>query len=472
MLTLPVTHPDILEFINIKNDLSKVTKANISVMINDDFMYAVKYDKEWHMKFYADTGEIIERVVPAKLIFHEISKSAWNTAEPGVLYWDRVKKWHINSENHNMKYRSTNPCGEKPLPEGGSCMLASFNFSEYVLNPFTEYSEFDFDSFTKDIPEVVTFMDDLLEEGIKYLPLQEQIESAKDYRQLGIGVMGLADALIKLGIRYGSRESLEFISEVMDIMINESVKQSSLLAKERGSYRAFDKELVLRSPFVKEVLSREVRESIRENGLRNAELLSIAPTGSLSSMWEISGGVEPIFATHYTRKSESLGEDGEPVYYNVYTSIVDEYMQLNNLKDISELPEFFVTAMTLDYVARIKVQSMMQYYVDSAISSTINLPEDTKVEDIEKIYMMAWEHGLKGITIYRDGCARGGILTTGDTKKKSTSDQIDELKEQMDKLIVQALEENPETCPMCGGHLQHSGGCETCVDCGYSPCSI
>ena len=351
-------------------------------------------------------------------------------------------------------------------------MLASFNFSEYVLNPFTEDSEFDFDSFTKDVPEVVTFMDDLLEEGIKYLPLQEQIESAKDYRQLGIGVMGLADALIKLGIEYGSRESLEFIAEVMDVMVNESVKQSSLLAKDRGSYRAFDKEYVLQSPFVKEVLSREVRESIKENGLRNAELLSIAPTGSLSSMWEISGGIEPIFATHYTRKSESLGEDGEPVYYNVYTNIVEEYMLLNDLKNISELPDYFVTAMTLNPLSRIKVQSIMQYYVDSAISSTINLPEETSIEDIESIYMSAWEHGLKGITIYRDGCARGGILTTGDTKKKSTTDQIDELKEKMDKLIVQALEENPETCPMCGGHLQHSGGCETCVDCGYSPCSI
>jgi ribonucleoside-diphosphate reductase alpha chain len=189
-------------------------------------------------------------------------------------------------------------------------------------------------------------------------------------------------------------------------------------------------------------------------------------------MWNVSGGVEPIFATHYIRKSESLGEDGEPVYYNVYTGIVEEYMELNNVVDTQDLPEYFVTANELGYKDRINVQSVIQKYVDSAISSTINLPEHTTIEEVESIFMYAWEKGLKGVTIYRDGCARGGILTTNKDSSKNKIQQIDELQEQIDKLVVESLEENPDTCPMCGGQLIHTNHCETCVDCGYSPCSI
>jgi ribonucleoside-diphosphate reductase alpha chain len=351
-------------------------------------------------------------------------------------------------------------------------MLSSFNLSEYVINPFTENSEFDFDSFRKDIPQVVEFMDDLLEEGIKYLPLEEQVESAKKYRQLGIGTMGMADMFIKMGIKYGSPESLKLIDDIFFTLSDGAILKSSLLAKDKGSYLAYDKTKVLKSSYLKQAVTPSTYESISKYGLRNAELLSIAPTGSLSSMWNVSGGVEPIFATHYIRKSESLGEDGEPVYYNVYTGIVEEYMELNNIVDTQDLPEYFITANELGYKDRINVQSVIQKYVDSAISSTINLPEHTTIEEVESIFMYAWEKGLKGVTIYRDGCARGGILTTNKDSSKNKIQQIDELQEQIDKLVVESLEENPDTCPMCGGQLIHTNHCETCVDCGYSPCSI
>ena len=420
LLSLPVSHPDILDFINAKNDLTKVTKANISVMLSDEFMMAVKNNEDWETRFEVETGEVISKIIPARKIFRQIAESSWATGEPGILNWSRIQNWHLNSENPNFKYASTNPCSEKPLPSGGSCLLASFNLSEYVVEPFTENSYFDTDAFLADIPEVVRFMDDLLEEGIKYLPLEEQRKSAEDYRQLGIGVMGLADMLIKLGIEYGSDHSIDIIGHIMQFLATRSIIASAELAKERGSYKAFNKNDVLNSPFLMNLstIYGDAWYAISKYGLRNAELLSIAPTGSLSSMWNISGGVEPIFATHYTRKSESLGEDGEPVYYNVYTGIVEEYMKKFELSDVSELPDYFVTAMELDPSRRIAVQSVMQDYVDSAISSTINLPEETTVEEIEDIYMKAWEHGLKGVTIFRDGCSRGGILTVEKPKDK------------------------------------------------------
>lgn len=345
-------------------------------------------------------------------------------AEPGILFWDTVQKWHLNSENPEYKYASTNPCAEKPLPNGGSCLLSSLNLSEYVLNPFSKHSTFDIDSFQTDVKEVVKYMDDLLEEGIEYLPLKEQRDTARDYRQLGIGIMGMADMFIKLGIRYGSPESIRIIRIIMDNMINVALQTSAFLASTRGTYRKYN-DSVLKSPFLKHVASKKTIDMIKKYGLRNAELLSIAPNGSISTLLGVSGGVEPIFQISYTRKSESLG-DGEDVYYQVYTPIVKEYMDRFNIKDESDLPEYFVTAHDLNYKERIEVQSVLQEYVDSAISSTINLPEETSVEDIKEIYTHAWKKKLKGITIYRDNCMRVGVLTTSKKDKDDEEDKKEE----------------------------------------------
>lgn len=205
--------------------------------------------------------------------------------------------------------------------------------------------------------------------------------------------------------------------------------------------------------------------------MRNSQLLTIPPTGSVSTLMGCSNGVEPIFQISYTRKSESL--HNEDTYYKVFTPIAKKYMELHGIVNEEDLPEFFVTTSNLNYKDRINVQSAWQQYIDASISSTVNVPNSFTVDEVEDLYMYAWEKGLKGITIYRDGCARSGILIT-DKKGNSTTKQqkIAELQEQIDNLIVESLEENADICPMCGGKLNHSGGCSECQDCGYSPCSI
>lgn len=313
--------------------------------------------------------------------------------------------------------------GEKPLTSGGSCLLSSFNLSEYVHNAFTNNAEFDYTSFDQDVRDSVIYMNELLDEGIQYLPLEEQKESAKKYRQLGIGIMGLADMFIKMGVTYGDNKSKGLIKKILHIMANASLQQSALLAKEFGAYPAYDKNAILDSPYLKFVATEKTYKMVEKYGLFNAELLSIAPTGSLSTMWGISGGGEPIFSLSHTRKSESLGDDGEEVFYKVYAQIAREYMDIHN--DIREenLPDYFTTAMELDYRSRVELQAEMQKYIDSAISSTVNLPEQTTVEEIVDLYTYAWEQGLKGVTIYRSGCERGGILTADKKKENLTENK-------------------------------------------------
>jgi len=352
-------------------------------------------------------------------------------------------------------------------------LLGSLNLDRYVKNSFEDNCEFDFNSFERDIKDVTIFMNEVLEEGIKYLPLEEQKESVRKHRQLGIGIMGMADMFIRMKIIYGSKESKQLIEKILSVMANTSLQQSALLAKEYGTYEVYDKEAVLESPYLNFVATQETMSMIRKYGLRNAELLSIAPTGSLSTMLGVSGGCEPIFANSFLRKSESLGTEGQPVYYKVYTSIVKEYMNKFNITNEEDLPEYFVTAMDLDYRRRIELQGVLQKYIDSAISSTVNLPKETTIEEVEDLYIYAWEQGLKGVTIYRENCLRTGILTTNKKKESSRLDRIDELREEIDKLALEEFEEHPDKCPICSSdNIMHSNGCITCADCGYSPCSI
>ena len=254
--------------------------------------------------------------------------------------------------------------------------------------------------------------------------MQEQRESVKDWRQIGLGIMGLADMLIKMGIRYGSQEAVMLCNQIGYQMAAEAIYASSSIAIYNGTYPKYNKNITS-SSFYCENSDLTTRDLVNKYGLRNSQLLTIAPTGSLSSMLGVSGGIEPIYANYYTRKTESL--HGEDKYYKVYTPIVERYMKEHDLKDDSELPEYFVTAQTLDYRNRIDMQSVWQKHIDASISSTVNVPNDFTVEETEDLYMYAWEKGLKGVTIFRDGCKRAGILTI-DTSKKSekanTSNQI------------------------------------------------
>lgn len=474
MLSLPVKHPDIYNFINAKANTDQITKANISVKIDNEFMEAVKNNEQYELFFKVeDTGEEIRQTVDANELMDLISKNANDWGEPGVLFWDRVEDYHINSELEDFKYDSTNPCGEKPLPKGGSCLLLSINFSELIKYAFTKEAGVDYDLLWDLTAQAVVYLDDVLEEGLQFLPLEEQRKTVSDYRQLGIGIMGLADAFIKLGVKYGSEESLKVSHIAGHIMINSALQQSALLAKEKGSYPKFDKDAVLNSKFIKTVATQETIGMIEEYGLRNAELLSVAPTGSLSSLFGVSGGIEPIYNISYTRKSETLSGEGD-TYYKVYTPIVREYMDANNIDKEEDLPDFFVTAMTLNSEDRIKFQGVWQRYIDSAISSTINLPNSATYEDVKNIYIKSYDEGLKGVTVFRDGCKRMGILTNDTPTEQVDTDKmsVDELQEALDKAVMSELASDPSKCPMCKGALKVENGCSTCLDCGYSPCSL
>lgn len=424
MISIDCNHPDIEEFIDIKNDLNKVTKANISIKITDEFMKAVVNDENYDLCFKVEaTGEEIKKKVRAKDIFRKMAESNWRVAEPGTLYWSRINDWNLLSEDENFEYAGTNPCAEEPLPAGGSCLLGSINLSEFILNPFTEDSKFDFESFSNAIKKITTSMNEVLDEGLPLHPLQEQRESVRDWRQIGIGIMGLSDMLIKLGLEYGEKESVKLCNRIAFIMIDNAICQSALLAKDLGVYPKYNSEAVLKSPFFIANTTEQTKSIVSKYGLRNSQLLTIAPTGSISTMLGISGGIEPIFNISYTRKTESL--HGEEKYYKVYTPIVEKYMSINKIKEESDLPEFFVTAMTLDYNKRIDMQSVWQKHIDASISSTVNVPEEFTVEEVEDLYIKAWEKGLKGITIYRDNCFRTGILTNDnkDTKEHKQSIQ-------------------------------------------------
>lgn len=275
---------------------------------------------------------------------------------------------------------------------------------------------------------------------------------------------------IQMGIRYGSKESLDLIDKIGSQFIDVAMNESALMAKEDGAFPLMNKEAILKSPFYNHNASSETKELVEKYGLRNSQLTTIAPTGSISTLIGCSNGVEPMFRASYTRKTESLNS-GQETYYTVVTPIVEELMSAKGIKDIADLPDYVVTAETLEYKDRIDVQATWQQYIDASISSTVNVPNEFTVEEVEQLYMYAWEKGLKGTTIYRDGCERSGILIT-DKKDSAIGDQIKALQEQIDDLVLGSLKEDPNKCPMCGGEMVHSGGCTECQDCGYSPCAI
>lgn len=405
MLSLSCEHPDLEEFIGIKSDLDRVTKANISIRITDKFMAAVKNKTPFTLSFTRlETGETITKEIDAYEMFHKMCEMNWDYAEPGMLFWDRINNWNLLSCDDEFEYAGTNPCAEEPLPAGGSCLLGSINLAEFACD-----TGFDFESFKHCVKSSVIALNEVLDEGLPLHPLKEQRESVYDWRQIGLGIFGLADLLIKLGIKYGSPEAIDLCDMIGHTMADMAIKTSAVLAKEYGVYPKYKPEAVEQSAFYSKNALGETKELVESFGLRNSQLLTIAPTGSLSTMLGVSGGIEPIFANYYTRKTESL--KGHDEYYKVYTPIVKEYIDKHGLKDDSELPDYFVTAQTLDYKNRIYMQSVWQSHIDASISSTVNVPNDFTVEQVEGLYMTAWDAGLKGVTIFRDGCKRAGILT-------------------------------------------------------------
>lgn len=411
MISISDDHPDLEKFINVKNNTNKVTSANISIRITDKFMEAVEKDLPWKLSYTRpETGETIENVVQAKDIFNLICENNWNYAEPGILFWDRIEGYNLLSTNEEFSYAGTNPCAEEPLPAGGSCLLGSLNLAAFV-----EDGKFNFNEFKRAVGIAVVALNDVLDEGVDKHPLAEQRESVRDWRQIGLGIFGLADMLIKMKIRYGSDEAIHLCHKIGYTLSCCAIYTSAELAKEYGAYPKYN-DKVLESEFFTSRVSDSLLAAVECYGLRNSQLLTIAPTGTLSTMLGVSGGIEPIFANSYTRMTKSL--HGEDVEYKVYTPIVDEYMKENNLKDESELPHWFVTSSDLDIEERIEMQSIWQSHIDASISSTVNLPESATIDDVEELYMRAWKADLKGVTVYRAGCKRDGILVETKEEKE------------------------------------------------------
>ncbi len=420
MISIHCSHPDVEEFINLKTDLEKVTKANISVRIDNAFMEAVKANSPYTLHYTREaTGQEITRQVNARELFHRIAEVNWDYAEPGALFWDRVQGWNLLSNTPEFSFAGVNPCAEEPLPAGGSCLLGSLNLSQFVRDPFTDQAVFDFEDFKKAVSVSVRALNEVLEEGLPLHPLPEQQESVRKWRQIGLGIMGLADMLIKMGITYGEPEALELCDQIGFIMADTAIAASALLAKEQGPYPGYQRENVMGTPFFQANTSEATVELVKKYGLRNSQLLTIAPTGTISTMLGISGGIEPVYANYYERKTESL--HGTDVYYKVYTKIVENYMKEFKITDDEDLPDYFVSAMTLEYRPRIDMQATWQQHIDASISSTVNVPNHFTVEETENLYLYAYERGLKGVTIFRDGCKRTGILSTEEKPKQEAA---------------------------------------------------
>ena len=419
MISISDTHPDLEKFITIKSDLNKVNYANISVRISDAFMKAAEEDKDWELKFERkETGEVISKTVKAKELFRKLCEQNWNYAEPGMLFWDRINNYNLLSNTKYFKYAGVNPCAEEPLPAGGSCNLCAINLAAFVKN-----ANFDFDDFSYVVQEAVKYQNDILREGLTRHPLKEQQESVANYKQIGIGIMGLADMLIKLHIQYGSEEALELCDKIGTYLNYYGIKASSDLGDILGQYKDFNLEEITSTEYWKEQLESFIKYNLTMFPfihLRNSQLFTIAPTGTISTMIGVSGGIEPIFANYYERTTKSL--HGKDVKYKVYTPIVKQYMVEHNIEDDNELPHYFVTSSDIPVYSRINMQAVWQKHIDASISSTVNLPNEATIEDVENLYMYAWKNGLKGITVYRAGCAREGILVAKDTKSDKQED--------------------------------------------------
>lgn len=431
MISLDINHPDVEEFIDCKTNTDRVLFANISVRVNDAFMKAVEEDSDYLLRWPCENHVVngiddfeydklyykhnmYLKKVKARRLFEKLARNNWNYAEPGILYWDRIQGYNL-LDNTDFKYAGVNPCAEEPLPAGGSCLLGSLNLAEFVFNPFTDHASVDWEGLLRATRVAVQALNEVLLEGLNLHPLKEQRESVNEWRQIGLGTMGLGDMLIKLGVTYGSDKSIEVIDKVYSFIAKIAVTMSADLAADDGKYPKCDVAKIGSSKFMQNLqISDYVKRRIETTGLFNSQLLTCAPTGSIATMLGVSTGVEPIYAMKYTRMTKSL--EGKDTAFEVYTPIAADYLKIHD-----SLPEYFVESAQIKPIDRIKVQGALQKVIDASISSTINLPKEATVQDVYDIYLNAWKYGLKGVTIYRSGCAREAILSA--TPKKESSER-------------------------------------------------
>jgi ribonucleoside-diphosphate reductase alpha chain len=422
MATLRCDHPDIEEFVTAKQQPGQLRRFNLSVQVTDTFMAAVRNDADWPLLFPAATfeadGETVTREWPgadgpvpcrvvrrvrARWLWNMILRGTYDYAEPGVLFIDR-----INRQN-NLWYRehisATNPCGEIPLPPYGACDLGSLNLTRFVASPFTPQARIDRERLADAARIAVRLLDNVIDAS--QFPLLEQAEIARGTRRIGLGITGLADALVMLGLRYGSEQSLNVAAETMRLICHTAYRASIELAREKASFPFFERDNYLRGPFIRS-MPEDIQRGIAEHGMRNSHLLAIAPTGTISLLaGNVSSGLEPIFAASYRRKV--LTEDGTPKEFLLTDYALELWRAQNGSGD--GMPNGFITTGDLPVTAHLAMQAALQPFVDNSISKTINVPQSCPFEDFKRIYDLAYEQGLKGCTTFRPNPVTGVVLS-------------------------------------------------------------
>ncbi|MDO5706273.1 MAG: adenosylcobalamin-dependent ribonucleoside-diphosphate reductase [Paracoccus sp. (in: a-proteobacteria)] len=402
MATMRCDHPDIEAFIAAKQDSARLRMFNLSVLVTDDFMQAVQDDGPWDLQF----GGRVWHTVEARDLWNKIMRATYDYAEPGVIFIDRVNA--ANNLHYAETIAATNPCGEQPLPPYGACLLGSVNLARLVADPFTDAARLDADALDDLVRTAIRMMDNVVEAS--KFPLPQQAAEARAKRRIGLGVTGLADALLMLGLRYGAPDAVDQTRDWMRAIARSAYLASADLAREKGAFPLFDADDYLQSGFMRR-MDDDVRDAIRRHGIRNALLTSIAPTGTISLYaGNVSSGIEPVFAYAYTRKV--LQKDGS----RTEEEVVDYAVQMwRDLHGDAPLPDHFVNAQTLAPMDHVAMQAAAQNWVDSSISKTINVPEDISFDDFKDVYLAAWNLGCKGCTTYRPNDVTGSVLSVSET---------------------------------------------------------
>jgi ribonucleoside-diphosphate reductase alpha chain len=422
MQTMRVDHPDIEKFITIKNtDENMVKYSNISVLLTHEFMRAVEKNVSFDLRW----GGTVYTTINAKELWDKIVLAAHNSAEPGLIFWDTMLEYH------NVEYCSplvsTNPCAEQPLPDGGCCNLGAINLERFVDSE----SNFMIDEFKETVAIATRFLDNIVDYNLERHALDIQKQNAINDRRIGLGIMGLGDMLVKMGIKYDSEDGLQTIDQVMEMFRNTAYETSVKIGVEKGSFPNYKWTGFKKSKFIKN-LPKSIRENIEKNGIRNSTITTVAPTGSGAIVARVTSGIEPIFETSYKRRVKRNDGYGKTFdEYTVYHPIIKKLFD-----DDKNLPDYIVTAHSIDPFFRVKMQSIIQKYVDSSISSTVNLAGDTPVETVADIYMKAYKAGLKGITVYREG-SREGILITDKKPTKQEEKPIVEVEAKIEEKIAE-----------------------------------
>ena len=415
MITISDSHPDVLDFCKIKRNRNSVRYANISARITDAFMRAVEQDQEW-LLHYKNSEDVIEvkRTIQARELWNDLTVGARDWAEPGCLFWDTIRRYSSSDRYSGMEVVSTNPCAEEPLEPYGDCCIGSINLAAFVNDPHTQNTSLDIAALENATRYAVRFLDNVLVWNEGHHPLSGQEEAAVTGRRIGLGIMGLADMLCKLKLRYDSDEGIEFSERTVEKIKLWAYDESANIAFMKGPFPVFEAKHHLENPFFKDFPSRLI-EKLEKNGLRNVTLLTIPPTGSIAAMAGVTSGIEPIFDVKYVRRSESLSES----VFDVAHPLIAEYRKISESHSEDPLPAYFITAHEISPEKRVLMQSALQRHIDQAISSTINLPNDTSLETVERTYRTAWEQGLKGVTVYREGSREGILLTEKQAKRQA-----------------------------------------------------